>query len=122
MNAEFYDALELLQQEKGIPKSYMYEKIKAAIASTIKRDKQIPVDNVEVTFNELKKTVRVYVKKTVVEDIINPTIEMSLEEAQSIKSTYQIGDIVEIDYNPADVGRIAAKVGKTLLFRLSMKQ
>ena len=117
MNAEFYDALELLQQEKGIPKSYMYEKIKAAIASTIKRDKQIPTDNVEVTFNELKKTVRVYVKKTVVEDVINPTIEMSIEEAQSIKGSYQIGDIVEIDYNPADVGRIAAKVGKNVIIQ-----
>ena len=117
MNAEFYDALELLQQEKGIPKSYMYEKIKAAIASTIKRDKQIPTDNVEVTFNELKKTVRVYVKKTVVEEIVNPFIEMSLEEAQSIKNSYQVGDIVEIDYNPADVGRIAAKVGKNVIIQ-----
>ena len=40
MNAEFYDALELLQQEKGIPKSYMYDKIKAAIAATIKTTKK----------------------------------------------------------------------------------
>lgn len=117
MNAEFYDALDLLEQEKGIPKTYMYDKIKAAIASTIKRDKQIPTDNVEVIFNETKKTVRVFVKKTIVEEVLNPTIEMSLEEAQSVKNTYQIGDIVEIDFNPSDVGRIAAKVGKNVIIQ-----
>lgn len=117
MNAEFYDALELLQQEKGIPKSYMYEKIKAAIASTIKRDKQIPVDNVDVAFNELKKTVRVFVKKTVVEEVTNPSVEISLEEAQQIRNTLQIGDTAEVDYDPSDVGRIAAKVGKNVIIQ-----
>ena len=46
MNAEFYDALELLQQEKGIPKKYMLEKIRAAIVSAVKRDRTVPPENV----------------------------------------------------------------------------
>ena len=41
MNAEFYEALALLEEEKGIPKEYMFDKIKAAIAAAVKRDKGV---------------------------------------------------------------------------------
>ena len=115
MNAEFYEALDMLQKEKNIPKTYMYEKIKAAIASTIKRDKGVPSDNVDVEFNEDKKTVRAFIKKTVVEEILNPNIELTVEEAHKISKKYQLGDTVEIDCDPSAVGRIAAKVGKNVI-------
>ncbi len=115
MNAEFYEALSLLEKEKGIPKEYMYEKIKAAIAATIKRDKQIPADNVDVEFNEEKRKVRAFIKKTVVENVTNPAIELTLDEAKMVKKKYRIGDVVEFDVDPADVGRIAAKVGKNVI-------
>ena len=41
MKSEFYDALDLIQKEKGIPKEYMLEKIKAGIIASIRRDKQV---------------------------------------------------------------------------------
>jgi N utilization substance protein A len=115
MNTEFYEALDLLQKEKGIPKSYMYDKIKAAIASTIKRDKGIPTDNVDVDFDEDKKSLRVFVKKTVVEEIVNKNIEISLQDAQQINTRAQLGDVVEVDCDTSTVGRIAAKVGKNVI-------
>lgn len=115
MNAEFYEALDMLQKEKGIPKSYMFEKIKAAIASTIKRDKSVPADNVDVTFDEDKKTLRVFIKKTVVEEVTNKNVEVSLEDAQQINTRAQIGDVIEIDCDTSTVGRIAAKVGKNVI-------
>ena len=117
MNAEFYDALEMLQKEKGIPKTYMYEKVKAAIASAIKRDKNVPADNVDVIFNETKKNIRVFMKKTVAETVINKSLEISLEDAQQISPHYEIGDIVEIDCDISTVGRIAAKVGKNVIIQ-----
>ncbi len=114
-NAAFYEALDGLEKEKGIPKEYMYEKIKAAIAATIKRDKQIPADNVDVEFNEEKRKVRAFIKKTVVEEVTNPAIEIELAEARKLKKRYDIGDTVEFDVDPSDVGRIAAKVGKNVI-------
>lgn len=117
MKSEFYDALELIQKEKGIPKSYMLEKIKAGIVSSIRRDKQIPPDNVDVVFDEKNRTVRVFTKKTVVEDVTYPAIEISLEQAQQIDPSYSLGDTVEFDCDTSSVGRIAAKVGKNVIIQ-----
>jgi len=117
MNSDFFDALELIQKEKGIPKSYMLDKIKAGIISSIKRDKQVPPENVDVVFDENKQTMRVFIKKTVVEEINYPNIELTLTEARMIKPEYQLGDIVEIDCDTASVGRIAAKVGKNVIIQ-----
>ncbi len=116
-NSEFFAALDLLEQEKNIPKEYMYDKIKAAIASTIKRDRNVPVDNVDVVFDEDKKTMRAFIRKTVVEQPVNPSVEISLDEARQIDGKYELGDTVEEDINPSSVGRIAAKVGKNVIIQ-----
>lgn len=113
----FYEALGALEAEKNIPKEYMLEKIKAAIAATIRRDRNVPQDNVEVEFNEAKGKVRVYIKKEVVEEVLNPGAEMTLEQACKINKRYKIGDIAQIDVDPSDVGRIAAKVGKNVIIQ-----
>ena len=76
----FYEALAALEEEKGIPKEYMLEKVKAAIAATIRRDKNVPQELVEVEFNEAKDKVRVYIKKDIVEQVLNPSSEITLEE------------------------------------------
>lgn len=115
MNAEFYEALDALEKEKNIPKDYMLEKIKAAIAATIKRDRNVPAESVDVVFDREKKTVRAFIRKTVVDEIEYPGLEISLEEANKISNHYQIGDTVEIDVDPSEVGRIAAKVGKNVI-------
>ena len=38
MNNEFFDALALLEKEKGIPADYLLERIKAAIVIAVKKD------------------------------------------------------------------------------------
>lgn len=111
----FYEALNALEEEKNIPKEYMLDKIKAAIAATIRRDKNVPQDNVDVEFNEEKGKVRVYIKKDIVEEVLNPGAEISIEEAHKINKKYKVGDVAQIDVDPSDVGRIAAKVGKNVI-------
>lgn len=113
----FYEALAALEEEKGIPKEYMLEKIKAAIAATIRRDKNVPQELVEVEFNEAKDKVRVYIKKDIIEQVLNPSSEITLEEARKISKKYKVGDVAQIDVDPSDVGRIAAKVGKNVIIQ-----
>lgn len=117
MNAAFYEALESLEKERNIPKDYMLEKIRAAIASTIKRDRLIPPENVDVEFNEAKQTMRAFIRVTVVETVENPGIEVTLDEARKTHKKAQIGDVLELDVDPAQVGRIAAKVGKNVIIQ-----
>ena len=115
MNEEFYKALEALQQEKGIPPKYMLEKIRAAIASAVKRDRSVPAENVDVVFDEEKKTIEVFIKRLIVDEVQDPSIEASLEEAHAVSSHYQLGDYLREQVDPTDVGRIAAKVGKNVI-------
>ena len=115
MNEEFYRALDALQQEKGIPQKYMLEKIRAAIASAVKRDRNVPTENVDVVFDEEKKPISVSIKRLVVEEVQDPSVEISPEEAQQISAQYHLGDYVRDEVDPATVGRIAAKVGKNVI-------
>ena len=70
---EFFTAIELIEKEKGIPKNYMLEKITQALISAYKRDHEGISDNVFVEANEITQTVRMFVKKEIVEEVTNPS-------------------------------------------------
>ena len=76
MNSELFDALELLEKEKGISQDYMLERVSQALLAAYKRDNAGEVDNVFVEPDCEKKEIRMYVKKTVVEAVENPAEEI----------------------------------------------
>ena len=82
MNAEFYEALALLEEEKGIPQEYMFEKIRDAIEKAVKRDKNVNPENVGVVFDKDKKTIRVFIRREVVEEVTPENMGISLEDAK----------------------------------------
>ena len=69
---EFFAAVTLIEKEKGIPRHYMLEKITQALVSAYKRDHEGVTDNVFVEANEITETVRMYVKKEIVEEVDEP--------------------------------------------------
>ena len=77
MNAEFFDAVADIEKEKGIPREYMYEKIRQAMLTAFRKDTPDCEDNVEVILDETKKKIEMVVKKTVVERVIDPYVEIS---------------------------------------------
>ena len=92
MNTEFFTALELLEREKGIPQSYMMEKIEAALVSAFKKEYGSNT-NVRVHIDPAKKDVRVYQQKEVVEVVEDPAIQISLEDAKAISKRNTLGKI-----------------------------
>ena len=80
---EFFAAISDIEKEKGIPKSYMLEKITQALVAAYKRDHEGITDYVVVDANEELETVRMFVKKDVVELVDNPHTEIALEENSS---------------------------------------
>ncbi|MCL6597331.1 MAG: transcription termination factor NusA [Alicyclobacillus macrosporangiidus] len=114
MNAEFIDALEQLQREKGIDKDTLLEAIEAALISGYKRNFN-SAPNVRVEINRDTGEVKVYARKTVVEEPQDPRLEISLDAALDINPNYQLGDIVEIEVTPRDFGRIAAQTAKQVV-------
>ena len=65
--AEIFAALALLEKERGIPQSFMLDKIIQALTTAYKRDHEGAGDTVTVEADEEAGTVRMFVKKDVVE-------------------------------------------------------
>ena len=116
--AEIFAALALLEQERGIPQSFMMEKIVQALITAYKRDHN-EVENVIVDVDEAHKDLRMYVQKAVVdeEDYVDPGNEITLADAKHISAKYEIGDMVNIPVDTVEFGRIAAGNGKQVIIQ-----
>ena len=116
--AEIFAALALLEKERGIPQSFMMEKIIQAITTAYKRDHP-DTENVIIDVDEEHQTLHMFVQKTVVdeEDYVDPANEMTLAEAKHLSAKYEIGDIVNIPVDNVEFGRIAAGNGKQVIIQ-----
>ena len=117
MNAEFFEAIEDIEKEKGIPREYMYDKIKQAMLAAFRRDNPECEDNVEVILEEDKKRIDMNVNKTVVDEVEDPTHEINLEAAKKISRRAKIGDILPIPVETKKFGRIAAQAAKQVIIQ-----
>jgi len=115
--AEFFLAIDLIEKEKGIPKSYMLEKISQALISAYKRDHEGAGDNITVETDEEAKSVRMFIKKDVVETVDDPFTEMSLEEAREKIPRANLGDVIRIEIKPHNFGRIAAQTARQVIIQ-----
>lgn len=114
MNSEFFEALALLEREKGIPVAYMLEKIKNAISIAVKRESAGGENNI-VELDPETGRFYVAVKKQVVEKVENPTVEIGLEAARAVKANAMVDDIIEIPLETKHFGRIAAMSAKHVI-------
>ena len=116
--AEIFAALALLEKERGIPQSFMMEKIVQALTTAYKRD-HADVENVIVDVDEAHQNLKMFVQKNVVEeeDYVDPANEMPVEEAKKLSAKYEVGDIVNIPVDTVEFGRIAAGNGKQVIIQ-----
>ena len=114
MNAEFINALNELEQEKGIEKDVLLDAIRTALVSAYKRDFGMS-QNARVDIDDTTGVIKVFAEKTVVDDVFDETFEISLEDARKINMAYELGDIVEEEVTPRSFGRIAAQMAKQVV-------
>ena len=117
MNAEFFQAIEELEKEKGIPREYMYDKIRQAMLAAFRRDNPNCEDNVEIILDEDKKRIEMVVNKTVVENIEDPDHEITLDAAKKVVKRAKMGDIIPIPVETKKFGRIAAQAAKQVIIQ-----
>ncbi len=110
MNSELFAALAQLERERGIPQSYMIEKITAALSAAYKKNKAGYTGNVGVDLSS--GVMRMYVQKEVVEEVISPNAEITLDEARKISAGAELGDLVNVGVDVKNFGRIAAQTAK----------
>ncbi len=114
MNKEFFEALEIIEKEKGINKDVLLEKITKAMEVAVEKDLGIE-GNVSVMVDENKKNFVVSVIKTVVEDVYDPDTEISLEDAKKVKARAKLGQELAIPLKTKDFGYIAIGAAKNVI-------
>ncbi len=114
-----FSALKALEQERGIPVSYMVERIKQALTNAYRKDredhKEIPAENVLIELTETRMSM--VQQKLVVDMVEDPATEISLDAARNISRTARVGEMLNIPVNVEAFGRIAAQTAKQVIIQ-----
>ncbi len=114
---EFFEAIHQIEQEKGIKPGYMMEKVTQALLSAYRRDHEGVGDNLFIEADESTYTVRLFLKKEIVEEVDNPATEISLEEARRSLPQAELGDTVRMEVKARAFGRIAAQTARQVIIQ-----
>ena len=115
MNKEFFRALALLEEEKGISKEKMLEDIEKAMVAALKKEYEKTNIEVRVHINPDKEDVTFYRQKRIVETVVNEDVEISLEDAKKKSKRYKLGEIYETEIKAKDLKRISASQARQII-------
>ena len=111
---EFFEALMLIGQEKGISQEELVKRIQAAITTAVKKD-PAGSENCIVEIDPEAKRFYVALRKEVAEEVEDPTVQITIEEAVKYNKAARIGETVEIPLEPKKFSRIAAQSAKHVI-------
>ena len=119
IGAEIFESLRELEKLKGIPVEYMTDRLKQALTNAYRKDREdnrdIPAENVVVDLSE--KGLFMYQVKTVVEEVEDPAVEMTLEAAKAMDPKASVGETVSFPIDIQKFGRIAAQTAKQVVIQ-----
>jgi len=110
-------AVRTIADEKNLPEETVMDVIEQAIAAAWRRDNGERDQNVRAELNMVDGTAKVFVQREVVEDVVNDLTEISLEDAQKIKSDAKLEDIIEDEFDVVSFGRVAAQTAKQVVLQ-----
>lgn len=117
MKSELMEAMEALAKEKDISKDILLNAIELSLLTACKNHFG-KADNVKVEMNRDTGEYRLYQELKVVEEVTDPVMEISLEDARKkYGATRELGDIVQRDIHSKDFGRIAAQNAKSVILQ-----
>ena len=108
INNEFIDSLIEIANLKGIDQDIIFESLESSLISAYKKNYGTS-QNAKVTINKETGETHVYAQKKVVEDVYDNLLEISLEDAKAVSIAYELDDIVDVEVNPREFGRVAAQ-------------
>ena len=116
MNSELITAIKMLESEKGIDAEMLYESVELAMVSAYKKVREFG-DAATIVAKMDRETgdVRCYIVKTVVEEVYDNLLEISLEDAREINPDVQLDETVEVEDTPEDYGRIGAQTARQVI-------
>ena len=116
MSKEMLEAFATLEKTKGIKQDVIVEAIKAALVAAYKKNYN-QATNVIVEFDERKGDFKLMTEKSVVEEVHDERLEISLKDALTINRAYELGDKIRFEVAPKNFGRIAAQTAKQVIMQ-----
>ncbi len=114
-NPELIEALKQLERDRDFPADTLLEALEAALVSAYKRNfvrEAEAVGNPVVVVDRNDGSYRVFARRTVVEEVTDPALEIGAADAGD---KYKIGDNYDIEVTPKEFGRIAAQTAKQVI-------
>ncbi len=113
-------AINQISAEKKIAKEKLVEIIEHAIKTAYKKDFASKDANVNVHLDISTGACEISIEKTIVEEVTDPSIEVSYDEIGGADSGFALGDTVEIDVSDEVLssegfGRIASQAAKQVI-------
>lgn len=116
MNTELLQALNILEEEKDISKETLLDAIENSLINACKNHFGRS-DNIKVIMDRETCDYSLIQEKTVVEEVEDDIMEISLEDAKKLDAKYELGDIVQIPVESKSFGRIATQNAKNLILQ-----
>jgi N utilization substance protein A len=117
MKTELKAAITQLSAERNLPKEVVLATLESALASAYKKNMSALDQDIVVKVDPDAGEINFYIQKVVVESVTNPNYEISVAEARKLRATAQVGDIVNTDCTPRNIGRIAAQAAKQVVLQ-----
>jgi N utilization substance protein A len=119
MASEIYNVIDALSREKGIDPQIVVSAVEDAIvAATRKKEKS--QENLKGELDKESGMIRVYAVKSILpseDDIEDPQLEISLDEAKAIDPNAEVGGEVRFLKSTEGLGRISAQIAKQIIFQ-----
>ncbi len=114
---EFKEAIALLEKEKGVSREVILNAIREAMLTACNKSYG-NIENIDVTVDYDSCEFHIIRSREVVDEVMDPALEIELEDAREIDPHYEIGDIVKTDIPSMEFGRIAASSAKNVMLQL----
>jgi len=117
MISNLLEALSKIGREKGIEQDFLLETIELALQSASRKKMHLDEDEKRVVIEETETGLAAFILKTVVEQVENSFMEISLAEAQEVDPSAELGAEIKIEFDPQLLGRNAAQTAKQVIIQ-----
>lgn len=117
MRTELKAAITQLSAERNLPKEIVLAALESALASAYKKSMSALDQDVVAKVDPESGEINFYVQKAVVESVTNPNHEIPIKEARRTRATAQLGDVINIECTPENIGRIAVQAAKQVVLQ-----
>jgi N utilization substance protein A len=117
MKTELKAAITQLSAERNLPREVVLAALESALASAYKKSMSALEQDVLVKVAPESGEINFYIQKVIVESVANPNREISLQEARKLRATAQLGDVINIECTPKNIGRIAVQAAKQVVLQ-----